>query len=830
MSKELFELAILISLKDAASGQMDRVGDRLRMMGAEGRATMKTFDDLRRDMRQGIEMAGIGVAGLMALKSGVTAAAEFESAMTDLKMSIGTTTKDGTVDLAKMNDQVNRLGTLAIRLGNTLPGSTQDFLELFTTLRQGGMATEDILNGAGEKAAKLALVSHLVPKELGPEFAQLSKMFSLKPEEYSRAADIVSKMQSVGLMPAELIQGAKFAQLRGGLPLGMEGIGGMQTIMNLLGTLKVRGLGGGIGGREMANVLMELVPNKGQKKVDAELLKKFGIKLEFFDKKGQFSGEENLVKQLEKLNVLTPYQRDDLLKRRFSAVGVGPASALMKSGAAGFKEFREQVESALGVEQKAALLTEDWNSKLMNVEGTMKNVVATTFTPLLDTLKPVLDATNSLLAEFQEFSKAHPEIAKDVTEFVALGSILLVVVGGFKAMRAAYGLWKIASAIGSGERGLLSFLTATKVESEAAGVAMEGAAVKGSMLKQKLGTGITIAVALVGFEFVFNELSRLIAMKHEAEEGAKDAAKGAADATHKAQAALTPEQFLAQQRGSMGTNVGLVAQPDTAGFLETWKSAMMPSNSRSEKGDKWYDALFAGMGHGANLALLGQPALAGHLAGLDKTGLGGNAAERFGNLMPELKGSALELGLFTEAVRKSKRSEQEKDALISAARGFAGAEAAKKYDAALEKAANDENAALLALAGDEKSLAASLADAGTAAENFAKRANTALETTGGGKPDATPTGPLAVHPRVKRRAMGGDVLSEGLLYAHAGERVQRAADVTRGYNDSGRGRGDVHLHAGAITINVPAGSRAADDPRALAKMVADQVNRQRERD
>src|ERR1700683_265258 len=176
MGSEVFQLAILISLKDAASGQLERFADRLRATGKEGRQTLKTMEELRADLAKGMEMGAIGFAGLELLHKGIDTAAEFESAFTALKMAIGTMGSDGSVNLAKLNDEMSQFEVLGMRLGNTLPGSIRDFTEGFTALRESGIGTQDILAGVGEMEAKLALVSNMTPKELAPDFGELVKM------------------------------------------------------------------------------------------------------------------------------------------------------------------------------------------------------------------------------------------------------------------------------------------------------------------------------------------------------------------------------------------------------------------------------------------------------------------------------------------------------------------------------------------------------------------------------------------------------------------------------------------------------------------------------
>jgi len=814
MASQIFEVAILISLKDAASGKLDHVQDHLRSLGKEGKETLRTFEDLRKDLRQGLVLGGIGVAGLEAMRGGIKSAADYESAVTDLRASVATLGKDGAVNIAKLNDEMAQFEALGVKLGNTLPGSTKDFLELFTSLRQNGLQANIILDGAGERVAKLAVATHNVPAELGKEFAQLGEMFNFKGAEFGPATDLFAKLHgAVGLQPSQLIEGAKFAQLRGGLPLGFTGIKGATTMANLLGILRTTGLEGGIGGREMAGLIMGLsVNSKEQKKADAILKKKFGIDLKFFDH-GEFAGEENMMKQFGKLSVLNPEQRLDLLRKRFKTQeAIGPASVFIDKGLEGYEKFQGRVKDAIDLESKVTMITETWNSRLQNVTGTLDNVKATAFTPLLNQLKPVLDATNNLLAELQTFGKEHQTLALIGTDIVGLGSVALIAVGGFKAMRAAWGLWKIASAIGSGEAGLLAFLKTTKVEAETTGVALESAGVKASGLKGKLGSipaTVKTAIVLVGIEYAIQKVSELYNAWKEYKQALgeqADAAKGAESSYDKLEKALAaqgkkPDQTI-----------------DKMAAISAFQSLNINDQLlKGLRGDLsiWFP--FAGQ----------RP------FGTDYTGFNPKVAGRvFKERAPELA----HLGPMKEFLRMIEtmpQLTQEARAKIKETLEKDWPETfrtAKKELDGVEEGAKAAAPELSNLAPRAKETADSfgrlspaVSDATQAMSLFAFKLGGFVPGQGGGAVGAP------------AKASGGTVISDGWAYVHAKEDIVPAR-VTASYNRRAQQSAPAHSGAGGVHIGsihlhgVPQDSAVWNNPGRLAEMVADQLRRQRERD
>ena len=126
MPDQVFELAILLSLKDAASGRLDHVRDRLRATGKEGKATLQSFEELRKGLKRDLVIGGIGVAGLTLFGKGVKASGDYQASLTDLRVSITELNRDGTINLTQLGDQMNRFDRLGMKLGNALPGSTQD--------------------------------------------------------------------------------------------------------------------------------------------------------------------------------------------------------------------------------------------------------------------------------------------------------------------------------------------------------------------------------------------------------------------------------------------------------------------------------------------------------------------------------------------------------------------------------------------------------------------------------------------------------------------------------------------------------------------------------
>jgi len=498
MAGSVYELAILLSLRDMASGGLARAEANLRATGKEGRAMLRTFEDLRGSLKKDLSVAGMGVGVLALMAKGVKVAGDFESAMADLRMSIEEVDSAGNINLNKLTGEFNQLESVGVRLGNRLPGTTQDFIQMFSTLKQGGLEAKTIIDGAGESVANLAVVTGEIPKDLAEPFAQYAQQFQLTGNEAIKLSDTLARIRfATGLRPQELIEGSKFFQLRAGMALKMTGLEGADVGGRLLATLRSYGLEGGIGGRELGGFMLSLNFNTKEKlKLINELKSTKGIDLKFFSDKGAFLGVENVFTQMEKFRRLSTQDQMKFGEKLFDREGMAIASIFMKSGVEGWNKINQRIEKVPSLQELINQKTETYNAKLEAVQGTISNLAATSFTPMLNTVKPALDLVNSLVGGLQGVAKEHPGIVGIATDFIGVTSAAATVVFGLKAGVTMIGLYRLASTVA---------LKSVQGELLMTGAAADVAAVKiGRIDKMIAGIGkmgalkITVALAAVG--------------------------------------------------------------------------------------------------------------------------------------------------------------------------------------------------------------------------------------------------------------------------------------------------------------------------------------------
>ena len=523
MASEAYTLAMLLTLKDAASGGLDRVEGKLKAMGKEGKEALKTFQNLREDLKKGVTIAGVGLAGLKVLKEGVKDAGNFQASMTDLRASFTQLNADGSTNLVGLQNNLNRASVLAMELGNKLPGTTEDFVQLFTVMKQRGIEAETVLTGAGKAAAYLSVTNKALPTEIGVDLATFGQLYQLRGEEYEKAADLFSRIYTAKQISSnELVEASKYFTGRTGSALGITGIKGAEETTRFLAFMRQSaGMEGSQLGTSTSTFFTQLVKHKEDLQA---MSKKSGVKLELFDEKGAFKGFDNAFQQFSKLKGKLSHEEIISFGSKVAGdEGKAVFQAMVNKGDQ-WKPFNEGLNRTIPMMDKANLMAEDFNNKMESLSGTLSNLKVTVFGPMLAPLGWMADKANSIIGFLQEFGQSHPAIAQVATSIFGVASAGLVLYGGVKSLIAVWRLWRIASAIGSNESRVIDFFTGLRKSTDSAGDALTGASGKarglGGALKS-LPTTIKIALVLGAAWYTLEKILEMYQANREALEAEK---------------------------------------------------------------------------------------------------------------------------------------------------------------------------------------------------------------------------------------------------------------------------------------------------------------------
>jgi TP901 family phage tail tape measure protein len=469
MSSEVFQLALLLTLKDAASGGLDRFQARLRAAGKDGEKFHSQFEKIRNDLNRDLAIGGVGLAGLALMGKGIKMAGNYQASMTDLRTTLAQTRRDGKIDLDLLGKDMLKAEAIAIDLGNRLPGTTEDFVQMVQVLRQTGLETKNIFDGTAEAVANLAVTSNAVPRDVAKNFGQFVQLFRLTGKESKSAADTMSRLYtSTGIGSDELIEGLKYFQGRSGAAIGLGGIKDAEKTVRLFGLLKKLGLEGTIAGTSLNNLFAGYTAAKNKKDSPLQMLKDMeGIDLKLYDAKGSFVGWDNLFKALEPLQKLSAEKQTDYLKQIFGEEGMSVATAMIKTGAAGWRDYNAAQEQTIPLTQKAEEVSKNFNNQLEALTGSAKNLVVTGLGPMLPSLTAGTQSLNKIVGSMTDFAKANPGMMQTLGTIALYGTTAMAAYGGIKTLTAGVRILRIVSQFSRGE-GLVPFLSEVPAASQTA--------------------------------------------------------------------------------------------------------------------------------------------------------------------------------------------------------------------------------------------------------------------------------------------------------------------------------------------------------------------------
>lgn len=330
------------------------------------------------DMR-GTAMTGAAIAA--PLIGSVRVFMDQDTAATNAKMAF--MTSSGGVSAAF--DDIRKK---AVDLGNTLPGTTADFLGVSRVLKEQGLSDDIIKNGALESAAKLNVLLG-TSQEFGAEFvAKLVEARGLKDSELGAAADIVQRARfAFGMKPEDMKDTMKYdAPMMAAL--GIRGKENLSKNFALQGMLATNGVEGAQAGNVLKNILLRTGEGvtsvagatKGNKAVARSQMEQAGVKFDFYDAKGNFKGLREMTVEMEKLKVIKEKLGDgaamNVANEIFGAENVSAAMIIAEKGSAGFdeaiKKMDEQASMQQRLEEQSKSLSVIWD----NLTGTAVNLAA----------------------------------------------------------------------------------------------------------------------------------------------------------------------------------------------------------------------------------------------------------------------------------------------------------------------------------------------------------------------------------------------------------------------------------------------------------------------
>jgi TP901 family phage tail tape measure protein len=387
---------------------------------------------------------GVGYAVSQPLKAIVGAFAPAEDAASQLGVALMGSNGQVAADFQQISD-------LATRLGDKLPGTTADFMNMMTMLRRQGMTTKTILGGLGEATAYLGVLLKL-PVEQAAEFgAKMQDATRTSEKDMMGLMDVIQKSFYSGVDPTNMLQG--FTKVAPALTIiRKEGLEAAKALAPLLIMMDQAGMSGEAAGNALRKVFQSTM-NQGHLDKAHKVLKDLGagnIKLDFSDGKGEFGGLEKMFKQLDKLKGLTTIQRTGVLGQLFGddAETLQVVNTLMAKGMQGYKDTARSNDAQGDLRQRVDVqlrtLTNVWDA----ATGTFTNALSAIGATVAPELKSLIDDFGDIAAATSKWVKENPRLANGIVKMVA-------VIG---ALSAAFGALALTFAAVLGPMVMMRFL------------------------------------------------------------------------------------------------------------------------------------------------------------------------------------------------------------------------------------------------------------------------------------------------------------------------------------------------------------------------------------
>ena len=377
-------------------------------------------------------MAGTGVAMVAGgrtmakpVQATLGAFSQQEDSSTQLRAAM--MQSDGSVqkEFAEINE-------LAKRLGDRLPGTTADFIDMMTVLRKEGISAKAILGGTGEAAALLG-VQLKMPVTGAAEFA--AKMQDATQATESEMLGLMDVLQKNAYLGADQnYQLAGITKMAGAMSLiRQKGEEAYKTLSPLLVMMNQAGMtDGGSAGNAIDKVFAAGLDSKKLQKTN-DMLKPKGIKLNFADKNGKFAGIENLFKQLDKLKALGD---NDILKTKVLSELFGTDAQnmqvlrnFMAKGYDGYQETVAKMEAQASLQQRVEEQLGTLSNVMEAAQGGFTNVMADIGDTIKGDAKDIIKAVGDITSSVGGWIKEHPALTAGIARTMAVLAGLMVVLG-----------------------------------------------------------------------------------------------------------------------------------------------------------------------------------------------------------------------------------------------------------------------------------------------------------------------------------------------------------------------------------------------------------------
>lgn len=434
----LLQVGIVLTAIDRMSGVIGGATDKAGQGFARLQQRVTRASQAMTEMGTKASLMGHGL--MAALQTPMTAFADLDEASTNLRVAMMD-------NFGRIPPQFAEINRQAIELGNVLPGTTADFVNSARALIENGTALETVVGGGLKAASYLGVILKLPQAGAAEMVAKFREAFGLAENELTKMADLTQRAKfAFGLNPEEIKYAAQYA----GATLNnlkLTGIENTKMFLAMQGIARQKGMEGSVFGTNFASMLNNIGMmeqklgrnSKIMKEVNADL-RHAGIRMQFFDKAGQFVGLEKMVAQLEKLKVLSAQDKLNVMNKIFGMEGGRVASMLSDAGVGGLHRAMDTMARQADLMKRIEEANQSAKNTWEALTGTVTNFWAAVGGPMVTSLYPYMKAVNAFVGGPM---MAWVDRNKDLVKWLGLAAlasgVLLVALGGLGIVAGAVG-------------------------------------------------------------------------------------------------------------------------------------------------------------------------------------------------------------------------------------------------------------------------------------------------------------------------------------------------------------------------------------------------------
>lgn len=403
---------------------LKRLGERQQKLNAIKSRHEKTLEARNKLAGTGGTMVATGVATAAPMIAPIKAYADSEDAATQLA---GSMMGPG----GKVSEEFEKINTLAVSLGDRLPGTTADFQNMMTMLRRQGLSAQSILGGTGEAAAYLGVQLKMAPTEAAEFAAKMQDATGTAEKDMMPLMDIIQKGFYAGVDPTNMLGG--FAKIGSAMSIiKKDGIEAAKIFAPLLVMADQASMEGGAAGNAYRKIFQAAMKTDKVKDVNDDLKdKKIKIKFDFTNGKGEFGGLEKMYAQLGQLQKLNTETRLSVLKDIFGddAETLQALNIMITKGLDGYRETQAKLEQQASLRERVDAQLQTLGNKWDAATGSFTNAMASIGATVAPDLKRLIDELGEMAGALNDFVKTHPVLVGNLFKLAAGFAITATAVG-----------------------------------------------------------------------------------------------------------------------------------------------------------------------------------------------------------------------------------------------------------------------------------------------------------------------------------------------------------------------------------------------------------------